>query len=797
MAGRLQIEAVGKQDKFFTDDPEFSFFTQVHKKHTHFAKQNISLESSETPDFDKVLRYVLPQNQGDMISKISFEFELDPIKLFNYGYVDSVGHAVIEYADLIIGGVLIERITTDYLQIYSEQSTTETKQYGLFKTTGKKIVTNPTDDYTYKYSMLNFNKKTKFVIDIPFYFYKKPHLALPICAITQQEVEIHVKLRTLDDLVISRNFFKFEYPVVPYQRAYERNMNQNIHSLEFLPELDINEIDGTPINGIALLTSETYTLNRITPYIYALIGDTLQYYGVGPYRLTQFVPQLERESISFWRFQTNVLYRNSDPAINGITNGRAMGSGSQFIADNGTVGSATSHKFNTFVIGNPSTGDIVYYADKIEVSRINIGIGYGQSMGMSDDTDTVVVGQDSGNSLKVLDYTDEPNPVEIQTLTDIGAGDLRYTKISGDGTVAAALDITNSRLYVFHDIKNEGEYKVYTIPYLESNCHFGLSGNGLRIVVGLQSAESYRLYDFDGTEYVMINSKPLYFTHGAEVFVTISRDGEDVFYAEQYIIKSETYREFTEIKLQNFKMNTEIVLLDEYEKNILKNTDRDFTITQIQQSETQLVPLGEYEWEFRTKFENPIKELYVVFQCQRFNNRLSIAPCNYDNIDIEVDYQSNIAFYEHIYNLTLKLDGEEVINEDNGNYLFLKSIQSGLHHTRTPTSRRFYSYSFSTEPEKIYPTGQRNFSVINSQVVKIKLIPQDKYRRELRIYALAYNVLRLENGYVRMIFPFSNVPISTTPNGLVGPNDRLPFLFANRSGYSIPCECPPAPGCLT
>ena len=797
MAGRLQIEAVGKQDKFFTDDPEFSFFTQVHKKHTHFAKQNISLESSETPDFDKVLRYVLPQNQGDMISKISFEFELDPIKLFNYGYVDSVGHAVIEYADLIIGGVLIERITTDYLQIYSEQSTTETKQYGLFKTTGKKIVTNPTDDYTYKYSMLNFNKKTKFVIDIPFYFYKKPHLALPICAITQQEVEIHVKLRTLDDLVISRNFFKFEYPVVPYQRAYERNMNQNIHSLEFLPELDINEIDGTPINGIALLTSETYTLNRITPYIYALIGDTLQYYGVGPYRLTQFVPQLERESISFWRFQTNVLYRNSDPAINGITNGRAMGSGSQFIADNGTVGSATSHKFNTFVIGNPSTGDIVYYADKIEVSRINIGIGYGQSMGMSDDTDTVVVGQDSGNSLKVLDYTDEPNPVEIQTLTDIGAGDLRYTKISGDGTVAAALDITNSRLYVFHDIKNEGEYKVHTIPYLESNCHFGLSGNGLRIVVGLQSAESYRLYDFDGTEYVMINSKPLYFTHGAEVFVTISRDGEDVFYAEQYIIKSETYREFTEIKLQNFKMNTEIVLLDEYEKNILKNTDRDFTITQIQQSETQLVPLGEYEWEFRTKFENPIKELYVVFQCQRFNNRLSIAPCNYDNIDIEVDYQSNIAFYEHIYNLTLKLDGEEVINEDNGNYLFLKSIQSGLHHTRTPTSRRFYSYSFSTEPEKIYPTGQRNFSVINSQLVKIKLIPQDKYRRELRIYALAYNVLRLENGYVRMIFPFSNVPISTTPNGLVGPNDRLPFLFANRSGYSIPCECPPAPGCLT
>ena len=795
MAGRLQIETVGQQDKYFTDDPEFSFFTQVHRKHTHFVRQNISLESSQSSDFDSVLSYKLPQNQGDMISKISFEFELEPIKLFNYGYVDSVGHALIEYVDLIIGGVLIERITTDYLQIYSEQSTTETKQYGLFKTVGKKPITNITDDYTYKYSLLNFNKNTKFVIDIPFYFYKKPHMAIPICAIKQQEVEIQVKIRKLDDLIISRNFLKFEYPEVPYQRAYDRNMNQNIHFLEFLPDLDVNEIDGTPIHGIGVLTSETYTLNRITPYIYALIDDTLQYYGVGPYRLTQFVPELERESISFWRFQTNILYRNSDPAMNAITNGRAMGSGTQFITESNTFSSATSHKYNTFVTGNPVSGDVVYYIDKEEISRINLGIGYGKSIAMSDDSKIVAVGQENGNILKIINFTDETNPIEWKTLTATGAGDLRYTRISGDGTVAAALDIDNSVLYIFH-IKDEIT-RSYSIPYLESNCHFALSGNGLRVIVGLQAAEAYRVYDFDGDSYVLYQSKPLYQTFGAEIFVAISRDGEDVFYTERYVIKSDTYREFKEVKILNFRMNTEIIFLDQYEKNILMNTNRDFTFTQIQQSETQLIPLGENYWEFRTKFANPIKELYIVFQCQRYDNRLSIATCNYDNIDMEVDYQSNIAFYEHMYDLRLILDGEEIINEDNGNYLFMKAIQSGLHHTRTPTSRRFYSYSFATEPEKIYPTGQRNFSVINNQVVKINLIPQDKYRRELRIYALAYNVLRLENGYVRMIFPFANVPISTTPNGLVGPNDRIPFLFANREGYSVPCECPPAPGCLT
>ena len=796
MAGRMQIETVGKQDKYFTDDPEFSFFTQMHRKHTHFAKQNIKIESSDTPDFDNTLSYKLPQNQGDMISKISFEFELDPITFFNHGYVDSIGHAIIEYADLIIGGVLIERITTDYLQIYSEQNTTETKQYGMFKTVGKKIVTNATDDYTYKYSLLNFNKRTKFVVDIPFYFYKNPQLAIPICAINQQEVEIQLKLRKVDDLVISRNFLKFEYPTVPYQRTYDRNMNKNIHHLEFLPNLDINEIDGTPIHGIAVLTSETFTTNRVTPYIYAFIGDTLEYYGVGPYRLTQFVADLERESISFWRYQTNVLYKNTDPTLNSITNGRAMGSGTQFFSEQNTHSSSTSHQYNTFVIGNPVSGNVIYYVDKTEISRLNLGPGWGQSISISDDTNTVVVGPENSNQIKVINFTDEINPVEIQTMTATGAGSLRYTKISGDGSVAAALDIDNSVLYIFRNITSEN-YTVYSIEYLEPSCHFGLSGDGKRVVVGLQSAEAYRLYEFDGNIYELFDSKPLYLTNNREVFVTISRDGLDIVYTEGFIIKTDTYREFSKVRVENLRMNTEIILLDEFEKNSIKKLNRDFIITQIQQSETQLIPLGEYDWEFRTSFVNPVKELYVVFQCQRYDNILSIAPCNYDNIDIDVDYQSNIAFFEHIYHLRLRLDGEEVINQDNGNYLFLKSIQSGLHHTRTPTSRRFYSYSFASEPEKIYPTGQRNFSVINNQVFTLKLIPQDRYRRQLRIYALAYNVLRLENGYVRMIFPFANVPISTTPNGLVGPNDRIPFLFANRSGYSVPCECPPAPGCLT
>ena len=75
MAGRLQLESIGKQDKYFTDDPEFSFFSQMHKKHTHFSRQSIKLEGNKPIDFNEVIRFTIPQDQGDLLSKVSFGYD--------------------------------------------------------------------------------------------------------------------------------------------------------------------------------------------------------------------------------------------------------------------------------------------------------------------------------------------------------------------------------------------------------------------------------------------------------------------------------------------------------------------------------------------------------------------------------------------------------------------------------------------------------------------------------------------------------------------------------------------------
>jgi len=123
---------------------------------------------------------------------------------------------------------------------------------------------------------------------------------------------------------------------------------------------------------------------------------------------------------------------------------------------------------------------------------------------------------------------------------------------------------------------------------------------------------------------------------------------------------------------------------------------------------------------------------------------------DYDDVS-QVD-GSRYTNYEHLRNLQLTLNSETVLDEISGNVIHLRAVQSGIHHSRTQLFRRFYSYSFALEPERWYPTGQRNFSIIKEQHVKLLLNNESSVERELRVYALSYNILRIENGTARLLF---------------------------------------------
>lgn len=430
MAGRVQLATRGTQDVFFTDNPEYTYFIKNFKRHTNFAAFTIDHDVIGELEFGQTLRCTIPQDAGDLLKTVRLRVTLGPIEQpgipgVTRGYVESIGHAIIDHVDIRIGGTLIQRITRDFLQIHSEHYVTQTKQVNLSKLIGKpplELSGKPVNSFDILPYLEPSTKDETYIIDVPFYFYNNPELAVPLCAIMSQEVEIVVQLNSIEKCV--------------------------------------------------------------------------------------------------------------------------------------------------------------YYTFKLEDS-------------------------------------------------------------------------------------DEGKWK-----------------------------------------------KGLYVS------------------TQKGLIKS-------------FHVQTDLVTLDTPERVKYQEVPTDFIITQVQ-SDTSRIPVGT-TFRHKLQFTNPVKELYFIIQ----GLGTGVSVFDYDN---ENQVANNVYNnYEHLKNLQLRLDDDVVLDEKTGNVIHLRAIQSGIHHSRTQLFRRFYSYSFALEPERWYPTGQKNFSLVKEQHVTLSL-NQDTRERELRVYALSYNILRVENGTARLLF---------------------------------------------
>lgn len=427
MAGELQLTSSGPQEKFFTLDPDYSHFIETFKRHSNFSNQYADLDPENEANFGKKVRFKIPQNQGDLLKTLSLKVTLPEINTPSVCYIESAGHALIDYVDLIIGGKVVQRLTSDYLQIYSEHFVTQTKQDALEELIGKfpertafRRVSNP---LIVARNALGNTEDVSFFVDLPFYFYNNPELAIPLCAIDLQEVEVEFNLRKAQDMVIK-------------------------------------------ING--------------------------------------------------------------------------------------------------------EYGDI------------------------------------TGETLNIKD----------------------------------------------------------------------------------------------------------------------------------------------------FQLCTEVVYLDCEERIKIRKTKRDYLITQIQENIFD-IGVGVNTGKFKLDFVNPVKELYFVVQRQGtagdgVSEGNFVTLFDYDNTLEETG--NKYILYENLDHLKLTLDGQEIITEDTGNMVFLKAVQAAIHHSKTQLIRRFYSYSFALQPEEWYPTGQVNFSLVKEQFLDLSLTPCVDYARQVRVYAVNYNILRVGEGTAKTIF---------------------------------------------
>jgi hypothetical protein len=189
MAGRLRLASKGVQDQWLTGTPQFSYFLMNFKRHTKFSFDYVESQFNGKIDFDNLLTCRIPNDKGDLIKNFTLKVTLSDLNPTVNVWSRSIISHMIDYAELVIGGQTIEKITGEYIYMYQQlHNTNDDIEQTLYFLNGHGNLLSYTGEYPY-------------FMDIPFYFYRNPSLSIPTCALTKQIVEVRIKLKPLSELV--------------------------------------------------------------------------------------------------------------------------------------------------------------------------------------------------------------------------------------------------------------------------------------------------------------------------------------------------------------------------------------------------------------------------------------------------------------------------------------------------------------------------------------------------------------------------------------------------------------------
>ena len=213
MAGSIQLESKGLLDIYTTENPEFTFFKENFKKHSNFSLQFIDIPSNKDVEYGEIHRFNIPYDHCDVLKGVNLMFSLPDIVLANGvdpngDYIYGEASNFIDYITLSVGGIVIQHITTEYLDLYAEMEYPTTKQLNLFDLSMRDVSSNPAAVNSRLSKTRPYPRQLggDVCIEIPFYFHNHPKLALPVCALMRQEIEVEVKFRNVDECIcVSRH----------------------------------------------------------------------------------------------------------------------------------------------------------------------------------------------------------------------------------------------------------------------------------------------------------------------------------------------------------------------------------------------------------------------------------------------------------------------------------------------------------------------------------------------------------------------------------------------------------------
>ena len=124
MSGRLQIATRGLQNEWINGTPTQSHFLFSLNKHSKFAFDIFEIPLSET-EYDRESTCVIPLDAGDLITQMTLRYQifLKDVSLRSALQIMFIKNSpalhLIEYVDLFMGGMHIQRLTSEWMDTYN------------------------------------------------------------------------------------------------------------------------------------------------------------------------------------------------------------------------------------------------------------------------------------------------------------------------------------------------------------------------------------------------------------------------------------------------------------------------------------------------------------------------------------------------------------------------------------------------------------------------------------------------------------------------------------------------------
>ena len=187
--GLLQLVATGRQDIYLSGNPQTTFFKQVYRRHTNFSIESCRIDFDGSTDFGKLVVATIPR-KGDLLNTLILEVSLPMLpqsapSTTDTSWVNGIGHAMIDYISLEIGGKEVDRQYGEWLHITSQLQVDASKRTGFNNMVG----------YQEAFEQSAQPGPLKLYIPLRFWFCNNVGLSLPLIALQAHVVRIYVKLR--------------------------------------------------------------------------------------------------------------------------------------------------------------------------------------------------------------------------------------------------------------------------------------------------------------------------------------------------------------------------------------------------------------------------------------------------------------------------------------------------------------------------------------------------------------------------------------------------------------------------